>query len=372
MAGIRQGAFGLLLALLVVLVFARIMLPSILVVQPDEIPGPDAPEYVHLSAALLHGSYLVDYDGPPRPTRYTPGFPLLLMPVIAIGGFASAVWVSYFAALVLSLLAALLAWRVGGGLAPAPATALVLFNGEMFFMSRVIMSDLPSTTMAFAEVALLALAGGRFSAVAAGLLAGALVWVRPGSIVLVVAAIAGLSAVCAWKHRLVWYTGAVTVPVLLLACFQWYAFGSPLVTSYQATAASGDGSTALSSFLSVSYILGPPWNAYMVGSDSNLSVYLRALIGLDNPETLPGIGLLGLIGAAALARRTGPGGCFGRFTLAANVVTLLLYVPYFFRDVRFLMIPVSLNDVAAAVMIAGGISRLASALPTRRRQVTQT
>src|SRR5258708_1745183 len=56
-----RRAFGLFLAVLVLVLFGRVMFP---VIEPGEIPGPppDAPEYVHLSASLLHGSYLVDYD----------------------------------------------------------------------------------------------------------------------------------------------------------------------------------------------------------------------------------------------------------------------------------------------------------------------
>jgi hypothetical protein len=156
--------------------------------------------------------------------------------------------------------------------------------------------------------------------------------------------------------------------VLLLAVWQWYAFGSPFVTSYQATAASGNESSDISSFFSWSYVFGPPWNTYAVGTDANVYAYLRALLGLDglgNPETLPGLGLLGLIGAAMLARQVGAAGCVGRFTLAANALILLLYVPYFYRDVRFFMIPATLNDIAAALMVARGVSALVSVLAIR-------
>lgn len=359
-----RGAFGLVLAGLVLVFFASSALP---VVKRGEIPGPDdAREYAYLSAALLHGSYLVDYDGPPRPARYTPGFPILLLPAIAVGGLESSIWVPYLSALLLGALAAGLAWRLGGGLAAPIAVGLVLFNDEMFYLASVIMSDVPSTTIALAEVALLSVGSGRSSAVGAGVLAGALVWVRPGSLVLVLAAAAGLSATSSWKLRLGWYAAGAALPVLLLAVWQSSAFGSPFVTSYQATGASGNGSADLSSFFSWAYVFGPPWNTYGVGTEANAFVYARALLGFDNPETLPGIGLLGLVGAALLARRSGAVGCFGRFTLAANVLTLLLYVPYFFRDVRFLMIPVTLNDIAAAVMLARAMSLLRSALPGAR------
>jgi hypothetical protein len=233
------------------------------------------------------------------------------------------------------------------------------------------MSDVPSTTIALAEVALLALGGSRYSAVGAGVLAGALIWVRPGLLVLVLAAAAGLSATSSWRQRVGWYAAGVGLPVLLLTAWQASAFGSPFVTSYQATGASGDGSSDLSSFFSLAYVFGPPWNTYGVGTEANAFVYGRALLGFDNPEALPGIGLLGLAGAALLARRPGAAGCIGRFTLAANALTLLLYVPYFFRDLRFLLIPVTLNDIAAAVMLARAMTLLRSALPGARDKHTR-
>jgi hypothetical protein len=144
--------------------------------------------------SLLHGSYLVDYDSPPRPTRYTPGFSVLLVPAVALGGLEAGVWVVYVSVLVLGCLAALLAWRIGGGLAATLAGLLALFNIGVYVMAHSIMSDLPSVTIAVAELTLIALTVGSRSAVAAGFLAGCLVWIRPGSLVLVLAGLAAFSA----------------------------------------------------------------------------------------------------------------------------------------------------------------------------------
>src|SRR5437870_1408386 len=105
MSSTRSSLFGLGVALVPLLVFARMVWPTI---TPGLLPGSDAKEYVHLSQSFLHGSYLVDYDGPPRLTRYTPGFSILLMPAVALGGPESGVWVSYLAGLVLGILAGLL------------------------------------------------------------------------------------------------------------------------------------------------------------------------------------------------------------------------------------------------------------------------
>ncbi len=346
--------FGLVLASLLLLAFATIAWPDI---EPGEIPGGDAVEYVHVAAALLHGTHLVDYDGPPRPTRYTPGFPLMLAPAVAVGGLEAAVWVSYLAALVLGALAALLAFTLGGGLAAPLAVVLVLFTPAGLAMARIIMSDLPSATLVLAEAALLALATSRRSAVAAGLLAGWLVWMRPASIVLILAGLAGLSATRRVVDRSIAYIAGVVVPVVLLGLWQWSVFGSPLLTSYQVAGASGGGSSEFDAFFSLGYVLGPPWNAYSQGAAPNLIVYVRGLLGLDAALVWPATGLVGLVSASLMARSRDARGCVGRFTLAASLLTLLVYVPYFFREPRFLIVPAVLNGVTAAVLIGGLIPR---------------
>jgi hypothetical protein len=361
----RNSWFGLMLAFCLVTLFAFVALPKI---TPGYVPGPspDSQDYAHLAAAILHGGFLVDYDGPPHLTRYTPGFPILLAPIVAIGGLESAVIVSYVAALVLGVLSALLAWRVGGGLAAPVATALVLFNAGVFVLAHIVMSDLPSAALAVSELALLSLWTGPRSAVAAGLIAGGLVWLRPGLLVMGAAGAVGLSASPRYKLSLAWYGAGLLLPVLLLGGWQWLEFGSPFVTSYQAAGASATGSSDPSGFFSLKYVLGPPWNTYSVGTEANGPVYLRALIGIDSDTTYPGIGLIGLIGAAVMALGHGEGSRIGRFSLAANAVTLLLYVPYFFRDLRFLIIPVVLNNILAAVVITRGIAALRSAVPFGR------
>src|SRR5215831_13357440 len=83
---------GLLLIALGVVIFAAMARP---VIAPGYLPGGDADEYVHLAKSLLHGSVLVDYDGLLRLTRYTPGFSIILVPAVALGGLEAAVWVCY-------------------------------------------------------------------------------------------------------------------------------------------------------------------------------------------------------------------------------------------------------------------------------------
>ena len=362
----NSSRFGLVLALLIVLAYGLLALPKI---EPGSIPGPkpDTPDYVHLAQALLHGSVLVDYDGPPHLTRYSLGFPILLMPAVALGGLEATVWVPYLAALVLGILAALIAWRTGGGLAAPLAALLTLYSVGMFVMLHLVMSDVPSTAIALAELALLALMPGTGAAIAAGLLAGLLVWIRPASLVLGLAGFSGLTATHPDRKRLVWYGLGLSLPVILLAAWQWTAFGSPLLTSYQAAGGTSDGSPRLSSLFGLQYVMGPPWNAYSAGTEPNLLVYIKGLIGIDNDETYPGLGLLGFVGGIIFARRSGAAGAVSRFSLATNVLILLVYVPYFYRDLRFLMLPVTLNHITAAVMLAAVLSAVRKALPGRVR-----
>lgn len=247
-------------------------MPSPLVLRLD-----DGSEYAHLAQSLLHGSVLVDYDSPPRLTRYTPGFSILLMPAVALGGLEAAVWVPFIAALALGVLVAFVAWRAAGsGLAAPLAALLVLVNPGVYFGAQMIMSDVPSATIAIGELALLAIPKAVWPDVVAGVLAGYLVWLRPAALVLALAGIAGLSAVEQFRRRAAWYLSGALPPVLLLAGWQWLALGSPLTTSYQATGASATGGSDIGSFISLAYIFGPPWNTYAAGFDPNIAVYLRA------------------------------------------------------------------------------------------------
>jgi hypothetical protein len=223
--------FGLILAGLLLGLFAVGLRPEI---QSGHIPGDDAQEYVHLAAALLHGAVLVDYDGPPRLTRYTIGFPLLLAPAIAFGGLEAAAWVSYIAALLLGVLAAVIAQRLGGGLAAPLAVLLTLYTPAGFLSAQTIMSDLPSATVALGEVALLAFGAGGVAAAVAGVLGGGLIWIRPGTLALALAGLAGLTATRAVRMRCTHYLVGLLPFVLLLLVWQWRIFGSPFVSSYQA------------------------------------------------------------------------------------------------------------------------------------------
>ncbi len=356
-----RWAFGLSFALIAV--FSILTWPR---VQPGVIPGPapDAPSYAYMAAGLTHGTLLVDYDGPPHLTRYTPGFALMLVPAVALGGVEAAVWVPYVLAVLLGVLVLFLTAALGGPGAGLLAVMFTLFSGYALLGAQMVMSDLPSATLSVLEILALAFARSRWTAVAAGFIGGALVWIRPVSLVLAVAAVVALTACKDFRGRARWYSIGLAVPVALLAMWQWSTFGSPFTTSYVgADAGPGDGS-GFAGLYGLKYLFGPPWNAYSAGIDPNVSVYPKWLIGLDSDTYLPGVGLVGLLGAVQMARSARrPVAVFGCFTVGATLLTLAVYLPYFFRAERFLVTPAVLTTVAAAVLIA----RIATLLRVRLR-----
>jgi hypothetical protein len=339
-------------------------------IQPGVIPGPDpdAADYAHLAQSLLHGSFVVDYDGPPRVPRYTPGFSVLLAPAVALGGVESSVWIGFLSALALGGLVLLLSYRAGGPLAPPLAVFMVMFPPVVRAMTQVVMSDLPSAMLVVTELTLLTL-GSEAGIVAAGMIAGATVWIRPSMLVLLIAGLVAVGFTSNGRARGLKFLAAAFPSVLALALWQWLMFGKPWTVSYQAAGASGDGRSGLEAFFDIAYVYGPPWNAYGVGPDSNLVAYAQILIGMGEGIIFPGVAVVGAVAAIVMFRWQGPSGMISRYTLAATVLTLGLYLPYFFRDQRFLIVPTCLLSLTASIAYGRLVLRVRelSSLPSRLR-----
>jgi hypothetical protein len=107
----------------------------------------------------------------------------------------------------------------------------------------------------------------------------------------------------------------------------------------------------LVAFFNLRYVVGPPWNSAVAGGTPNVLAYPAFLLGLDDQLLPPGVGLVGLLSAAALACRPVRAGIFGRAVLATTGLLLLVYVPYFYRAARFLLGATSLLAVAASVAL---------------------
>jgi hypothetical protein len=316
---------------------------------------PDSLEYLQGAVALLQGGYVVNWDGVPHVPRYSPGFALTLAPAIVVGGVEAAPWVPYLFGLALGATAAVIAARVAGPLAAPLTVATVLLARAPAQLSGELMSDIPTAALGVMQLGLLALGSSPVSGLAAGLVAGSMVWIRPASVVVLLAGLLGLTArkrARAWS--LAYLAGALPV---IAALFVWQAlmFGSPLTSGYQAAGyGGGDGST-LGSVFSLDIVLGEGG-----GIDPSamgrlhlptLLFYPLALAGADAFLCLPGVGLLGLFGLIRLAPRVGAAGVVGRFGLAATGLTLVLYMPFFWRAERFLLLPAALLGIGAGTVL---------------------
>src|SRR5438128_5750183 len=82
----RRTQVSVSVAALLFAVFAPLSWP---VISPGTLTGdikPDSYDYAYGALALLHGRYLVDWSGTLQIPRYPPGFSLLLVPAVALGG----------------------------------------------------------------------------------------------------------------------------------------------------------------------------------------------------------------------------------------------------------------------------------------------
>jgi hypothetical protein len=328
-----------------------------------EVPGfvPDTPDYVQGAQAILRGEYVVDWDwGVPHVPRYPPGFSMLLAPAVAIGGPDATVFVSFAAALAIGMAAAAIAARLSGPLAAPLAVFLVLYVKGSRDLAVVVMSDLPAAAILVVEVALLVYARRARHYVVAGIVAGALVWIRLPLLALTLAGLVSLSAVRTSRRAAAWYLCGAVPLIMLLGLWQFVTFGSPFVSSYQAAGAAPDGSTNIGALFSLQYALGEPWNEpwrYTGPLDKladwglpNALLYPLLLLGADGYLLRPGVGLVGLVALAGLALQRGSAGVFGRFGLTAVAATLAVYVPYFYQDARFIIAPAALLAIGAAAL----------------------
>jgi hypothetical protein len=336
-------------------------------------PAPDTPDYIGGAMSLLRGAYVVDWDGPPRTPIYPPGFSLLLLPAVALGGPTASVWVPYIAALLLGLVSLFVAVRISSFIAAPLAVFFVLFASAPRDLALLVLTDLPQAALAVCIAALLMFGRGRPALLAAGVLSGALVWVRLASIPLLVAGVLALTARSDWRRAAAVYLTASMPLVFLLGLWQWATYGSPFTTGYQVVGAGPDGNGSFGSLFSVAYMLGPPaavdgpvhGGAARIWELPNLVFYGLELLGADSFLSRPGVGALGLFALIVFARDTGARGVLGRFGLALTAGTLGVYVPYFYQSGRFLMAPAAILAIAAAA----GVAVAAEALQARANRV---
>jgi hypothetical protein len=324
-----------------------------------DIDTEDAADYAFAAVSLLQGQFVVSWTGVTRETNFTPGFPALLVPAVALGGIDAAAWVPYLSALFLGGLIALIAAEISVPLAAPVAVATVLFSRDIVTHAQVVLSDLPTATIAVLQLALI-LVGARTRGwvpiALAGVCAGLLPWLRPATILFLAAGVAGLSALPGWRRKVLVYLTASAPLLALLGIWQWSQFGSPLVTAYQAHGASSDNSGAISALFNPKYVFGQTVHA---GPLSNGLQYPLHLLGLDGSSLVPGLGALGVVMAGVWTPRVDTNGLVARFSLTVLGVTLATYLPYWWQDTRFLMTPTILVGLCGAAALSQFLLQLA-------------
>lgn len=164
-------------------------------------------------------------DGRPIST-HSPGLPLLLAPVYALGGRSACL-------LLLALLAALLAdqvYRLALQLTQDPRAALLGWTAALgppiFFYSFHLYPALPSTLALVLALRLLLASPGAWQAAAAALLAGTLPWLHVKMIP--AAAVLGVVALLRLRGRpLVAFLGTALLMAAGYAAHYWIVFGDP-------------------------------------------------------------------------------------------------------------------------------------------------
>jgi hypothetical protein len=361
-----------LLTVIVLAIFAAVACPH---TGPGEFPGVigDSLEYTYGAESLLQGHYLVSWDGgPPRPPLYPPGFSLLLVPAVALGGFSAAPWTPFITGLLAGTFAAVIGAKLAGRLVAPFAAACVQFSFITLVLAEMVMSDLPAGLFVVMQVPALMIATP-WALALAGFLGGALAWIRPAMVLLVLAGLCAITAHQNWRGRVLWYLLGALIPIVGLGWWQLATFGSPLVTSYQAARANPAGSSDMTAFFSLRYVLGEPYHqdgplfggsAAQWGLPNGLTYPLQ-LLGLDGYVTLPGLGLIGVFTAIKSCRGAGHRGTFARFVLATAVITLCIYVPYYWQSARYLIAPGLLLSIAGAVGVSDVVQTVPNLLRSR-------
>ncbi len=195
---------------------------------------PDGAEYAEgaWNVARGHG-YLTTYEtlspvpGPVIP-RYPPGFSLALVPFAALSPAfpANIFWGAKVYALLYVLAPVSLAWRLGGPVAGAAVAAMLGVSPFTYTAAGLVMSDPLAAALTVLLVGLLH-RPTRATLAAAGLVTGALVWIKLSSAWQLGAVL--LAAPARWRARAL----VAALPLLLgLGAYQWLLFGSPLITDY--------------------------------------------------------------------------------------------------------------------------------------------
>lgn len=349
----------------------------------EQQPFPDAAEYADAARQLAQGHGYVTYvhAGTPQPPRYPPGFSLALAPFASVGPYPANVQLGarFFAALYV-VTTALCAAALGGARAALIAAVLVGLSPFARVSASLVLAD--ALAAAGAVLLLLCLRDPeRPRSGLAGALAGALLLVR------IPLGVTILALCLALPPRERARAAAFAFPgVLALALYHWQSFGSPLRTGYEywgltstiglptfrlptfhwryaiAAPPIGDGPWIVPDLLGGALLAWvcpcPPGGAQ--SALPNLAFYLAVLLGLFWVFAPPLAPLPGLW--ALWRRRREPAAAFVLWTL---LLSLALFVPYFYQGARFMAPAATLLVVASAGALGGRWPPARAAAPRR-------
>ncbi len=356
-------------------------------------PFPDAHEYINAAYRLAHGhGYTTTVRDNPysphihraiNPPRFPPGTSLLLAPFVLVGQFPGNIeFGARLLGIALVFAVGWAAYSLAGWYAALPTALIAATSQFLLVNNRIVMSDVAAALLMVVCLPLMKL-GTRWSMYTLGFVAGYGLVVRESGVIIV----ASVLIVISGRNRLRVAIGALP-PMLALAIFNWSTFGAPWRTGYDYW---------LGNFpeYSLHYVMKHPWPPggengwyafslqffHLVGHTHagfpsllpNFWFYPLILLGISTIFGPPCLTLLGLIVAGWSWRQRE-----AQFTLLLAGLTVIIYMPNYGQDPRYLAGPCFLLTawaMAAIVFAARRVRRdygqqIAEFLSPQRTPVT--
>lgn len=336
----RPSAFVAAGAVCAVALFAVWLRDVPLAAVEDLRPRPDALEYEHAAANLLHGDgFRLRIAGTTQPPRYPPGLSLLIAP--ALWGAGEAPGAGVRAVQVTAMLAVLgagaLAYSAGGLLGAVVAAAIVAGSPAHASWSKAVMSDVPAAAVA----AVLALAAtsdpgasmGRAIVLGLGVGLSSLLRVSLGVCLLPLVLCAGLPR----RHLAAALIG-VGLGVLPGLLENAHLFGSPWMTGYDYWVGEPVFDRA--------FALAPPPDAVQ----GNVAFYAGLLAGFGRLYPLGVAGAV-LLGFAVATWRGGGARRLAMLALGVVLAMAAIHAPYRWQSERFVLPLLPLLAATAGVAV---------------------
>lgn len=338
---------------------------------PDLVPRPDALEYALAAESLCEGhGFTLELEGARYPTRYPPGFAIVVAPFVATWGIDHAWWAALVLGSLTTLLIAFLGRIVAGRIGFVVAGTVAFLSPAMIRSSQLAMSETSSQfcfTIAMLGAALLT---WRTETPRTRVFVVACLVVAFGCLIRYtnLAFVVPLVGLAMWRGRhgtigsrrvglAAFAIGGCIAALALVAVRNFAIFGHPLHDGYRYWVPElyASGLT-----FSVTYLWQPLAGFFTTG---NLVAYGQQLSGLaPNLWTLP-VALLAIvgIGRAIALRHSCPCSATMMFaTVFTAPAIVAFYAVYAWQDPRFLepLIPL------VAVLAGNGAAAIASRLGT--------